>query len=331
MTDTTIALSDEQAVEYGFAPAPAATSAPVTTEVPKESAVSVPETVTAPTADKTAESVSPKVEDIKPSDGGKPLYTLEEVEKIIAEEERTGKSLLDSSRLSPGERLTQRSLQRGSTKKFELAKKMLDEANRIQTEYEQAKRDEENRKIFDKESDELGPEMAQERKERRELLDKVNRLEVENQRAQNSASAMQITNDFRKIAPNFHIPTDEVYENMVISNIIANNVLQTWKGEAPKSLEESAAITADALGFTNVDNLWKIIRANPENEQAVKKFYVDGFVKEKAKGPTVSPSSSANVPIEKKTSEPNKSGMDAIRAMLHERHGIPLDGEINLT
>jgi hypothetical protein len=326
MADTTISLSDEQAVEYGFAPAPAATSAPVTTEVPKESAVSVPETVTAPTADKTAESVSPKVEDIKPSDGTKKLYTPEEIEQVLKAD-----GTLDSSRLDAQGKLVQKSFQRGTTQKFEQAKKMLDEANRIKAEYEQAKRDEENRKIFDKESDELGPEMAQERKERRELLDKVNRLEAENQRAQNSASAMQITNDFRKIAPNFHVPADEVYENIVISNIIANNVMQTWKGEAPKSLEESAAITADALGFTNVDNLWKIIRANPENEQAVKKFYVDGFVKEKAKGPTVSPSSSANVPIEKKTSEPNKSGMDAIRAMLHERHGIPLDGEINLT
>jgi hypothetical protein len=326
MSDTSISLSDEQAVEYGFAPAPAAVSAPVTTEVPKESAVSIPEPVATPPANKTAESVSPKVEDIKPSDGGKPLYTPEEIEQVLKAD-----GTLDSSRLDAQGKLVQKSFQRGTTQKFEQAKKMLDEANRIKAEYEQAKREEENRKIFDKESDELGPEMAQERKERRELLDKVNRLEAENQRAQNSASAMQITNDFRKIAPNFHVPTDEVYENIVISNIIANNVMQTWKGEAPKTLEESAAITADALGFTNVDNLWKIIKANPANEEAVKKFYIDNYVKDKAKGPTVSPSSSASVPTAPKPTGESKSPMDTIRAMLHERHGIPLDGEINLT
>jgi predicted nuclease with TOPRIM domain len=213
-------------------------------------------------------------------------------------------------------KLVQKSFQRGTTQKFEQAKKMMDEANRKLAEFEQKQREIENKKIFDKEAEELGEETALQRKELREIKEEQARLRWERDQAQQRETSLRIREDFRQVVPKFHIPQEQVFEDFILSRIVAGDMIRVGGEEPPRDIEESAAQCADMLGLTNVENLWKIIRANPENELAVKNFYINNYVKEKAKGPTVSPSSTANVQTPKPPAD-TKDSMDAdVRAIL---------------
>jgi len=329
-------LSDEQAVQYGFAPASApAVSEPVQTETPAvaESAVAA----TPSTAEKPADSASPPPTKDTPKEGEKPLYTPEEVAQILKEEEKTGKVLLDSSRLTPEGRLVQKSFQQGYGPKFEQAKrereeavKMKAEVERIRAEFEQAKREAENKRLFEKEAEELGEETARSNQERREMADRLERLESENRQARNRAATMQIEREYGQVSPKFNIPQDEVFGNIILGSIVGND-LRGADG-TPRTIAESAELFANELGLTDghVDNMWRLIKANPTNYAAIKNTFINEYNQEKAKGPTVSPSSSANVktvpPKPSDTVDPNKSTMDAVRELL----GVPAGEEIKL-
>lgn len=326
MSNDTITLSDAQAAEFGFTPASTEATAPVTAEVTKDVPAVESESVTTPPAtEKPAESVEPK-DDIQPvTDGGKPLYTPEEVAQILKEEASTGKILLDSSRLTPEGKILQKSFQQGYGPKFEQAKQMREEALRIRAEIEQAKKDAENQRLFQKEADEHGEEEAQRRLVERQRDERIARLEFENQQARQQSASMQIRNDYRQVAPKYFVPQDQEFEDIILSSIVAGDLLKI-EG-APKTIDESVALISNKLGFTNIDNLWKIIRANPANEVAIKNFYINSYNKEKAKGLTISPSSSATVHTPPAKNVPNK---DAITNIL-ERFGVKDLDEINLT
>jgi hypothetical protein len=337
MAEDTIALSDAQAVEYGFPPASTGESAPVTPEAQKE----VPATpkaaaVTAPTADKSAESVSPKASDDTSKEGAKPLYTPDEIKSLLKDAEATGKINLDTSRLDPTGIALMKSFQQGLNPSFERAKrereeavKMKQDAERIRAEFEQAKRDAENKRLYEKEAEEVGEEEAKRREIERQRDERIERLENENRQAQNRATAFQIKEEYRQTASKFFIPQDQFYEDAALSFVINNDMLRLGKGEFPKSIEESVAMYADKFGFTNVDNLWKIIRANPDNEKAIANYYVNDYIQRKAKGPIVSPSTVANVQTPKPPTEKmdlTKSTIDLVREQL----GIPAGEEIKL-
>jgi hypothetical protein len=326
MAEEQISLPDNLAAQYGFAPA-STEQAEAKTETPAAEATPA---ITPPAVEKPAESgVTPKVAEVAPGDGGKPLYTPEEIEEILKAD-----GTLDSSRLDAQGKLLQKSFQRGTTPKFEQASKMREEAlkiraeaDKIRAEYEQAKRDAENKRIFDKEAEELGEDRALELKEKREILDRMQRLEYENRQVKQREAGMQILNEYSKVSPKFHIPPDEDFTNMILGSIVGNDIRKV--DGYPQTIEESTALFADKLGFTNVENLWKIIRANPENETAVRNFYINQHIKDKAKGPTVSPSSVANVQAEIKPPVDNSKRdiMDAVR----EYFKVPAGEEIKLT
>jgi hypothetical protein len=326
MSEQMLELSDEQAAEFGFAPAITETTTPVTAEITKNATAVESEPVTTPPAtEKHTESAAPKDDTQPVTHGGKPLYTPEEVAQILKEEATTGKVLLDSSRLTPEGKLLQKSFQQGYGPKFEQAKQMREEAIRIKTEIEQAKKDAENQRLFQKETDEHGEDEAQRRLIERQRDERIARLEWENQQAREQSATMQIRNDYRQSAPKYFVPQDQEFEDIILSSIVAGDLLKI-EG-APKTIDESVALISNKLGFTNIDNLWKIIRANPANEVAIKNFYINSYNKEKAKGLTISPSSSATVHTPPAKNVPNK---DAITNIL-ERFGVKDLDEINLT
>ncbi|MDD5009203.1 MAG: hypothetical protein PHC68_12495 [Syntrophorhabdaceae bacterium] len=332
MAEETISLSDEQAVAYGFAPAsaPAVAMSAVENVTPavQESAVAaIPAT-----AEKPADSASPQPTKDAPKEGDKPLYTPEEIENILKSDGN-----LDSSRLDANGKILQKSFQRGVTQKFEQAKrereeavKMKAEVERIRADFEQAKREAENQRLFEKETEELGEEAAKYNKEKRDMQERLDRLEAENRQAKTRAATMQIENEYRQVSNKFNIPQDEVFGNMILGSIVGNDM--RGADGTPRTIAESAELFANELGLTegHVDNMWRIIKANPTNFAAIKNTIINEYNQEKAKGPTVSPSSSANVQtIPKKSSDvvdPNKSTVDAVRELL----GIPAGEEINL-
>lgn len=332
MGDETISLSDEQAVAYGFAPASAPAAAtsvvePVTPAVVESAVAATP----AP-AEKPADSAVPKPTIDTPKEGDKTLYTPEEIEEILKSD-----GTLDSSRLDANGKILQKSFQRGTTQKFEQAKRERDEAvkmkaevERIRAEFEQAKREAESQRLFEKEAEELGEETAKINKRERDMTERLERLENENRQARTKAATMQIESEYRAVTPKFNIPQDEVFGNIILGSIVGND-LRGADG-TPRTIAESAELFANELGLTDghVDNMWRLIKANPTNFAAIKNTIINEYNQEKSKGPTVSPSSSANVqPTPKKSSDevdPNASTMDAVRKLL----GVPDGEEIKL-
>ena len=329
MSNETMTLTDAQAAEFGFAPASTEPSTPVAAvEATNVAAVTPP--VTTPPTDKPVESVSPKTE--TPAAEGKSLYTPEEIEEILKTD-----GTLDSSRLDANGKLLQKSFQRGTTQKFEQAKKMTEEAAKIRAdaesklaEFNRRQKEIEDQKVFQKEAEELGEEEAARRKEIREIREEQAQLRWERDQARQRESSMQIQDNFRQVAPKFFVPEGQVYQDIILSSIVAGDMLRVNGGSPPRTIEESTAMFSDALGLTNVENLWKIIRANPENETAVKNYYFNEHVKSQAKGPTVSASSAANVQTPKPpvdSIDPNKSTMDEVLS----HFGVSKLNEINLT
>ncbi|MDD5245282.1 MAG: hypothetical protein PHU49_14835 [Syntrophorhabdaceae bacterium] len=338
MSEPTIELSDALAVQYGFAPASTEATAPVTTEAPKETPATEAKGVTTPTAtEKPTESEAPKAADETPKEAVKPLYTPDEIKQLCKDAEATGKINLDTSRLDPNGIALMKSFQQGLDGTWGKAKREREEAakeraevERIRAEFEQAKRDAENKRIFEQEREELGEDIANANKREREMQERLERLEMENRQAKTQALAMQIREDYRNTSSKYFIPQDQNYEDTILAAIYGADLLHQGRGEYPRTIEESAANFADKFGFTNVDNLWKIIRSNPENEKAVRAYYENDYIQRKAKGPTVSPSSAANVPIQPKpagANDQNKSIMDIVRETLN----IPAGEEIILT
>jgi hypothetical protein len=324
----TIELPNELAAQYGLATAPA--EVPEAKEV-TPAAETIP-AITPPAVEKPAESgVTPKVAEVEPKEGeGKKPYTREELDQIIDEENRTGRSLLDSSRLTPGELLTQRSLQRGATKKFEEAKRMKDEAEKIRADIEREKREAENQRLFNREAEELGPEEAQRNLRDRQRDEKIAMLEYENQQVRQREAGTQILNEYSKVSPKFHIPQDEDFTNMILGSIVGNDFRRV--DGYPQTIEESTALFANKLGLTDdaVDNLWKLIRANPKNETAVKNFYINEHIKAKAAGNTVPSSSAANIQTPTKPSKDDISATDSTEDILKKRFGVTDLNQINL-
>jgi flagellar biosynthesis GTPase FlhF len=332
MAENMMALSDEQAIEYGFAPASATPEATNVVETVTPAVVESAVAATPATAEKPADSTVPKPTTDTPKEGDKALYTPEEIEEILKSD-----GTLDSSRLDANGKILQKSFQRGTTQKFEQAKrereeaaKMKAEVERIRSEFEQAKREAENQRLFEKEAEELGEEAARTNKERRDMQERLERLESENRQARNRAATMQIESEYRSVSPKFNIPQGEVFGNIILGSIVGNDL--RGQDGTPRTIAESAELFANELGLTDghVDNLLRIVKANPNNYAAIKNTIINEYNQEKAKGPTVSPSSSANVQsAPKKPSDevdPNASTMDAVRKLL----GVP-DGEnINL-
>jgi len=338
MSDENISLPDSMAVEYGFMPSSSEPTAPVTTEVPQAQPATDASGVTTPTAtEKPAESEAPKAADVTPKEAAKPLYTPDEIKQLCKDAEATGKINLDTSRLTPDGIALMKSFQQGLDGTWGKAKREREETakaraelDRIRSEFEQAKREAENQRLFEKESEELGEEAARANQKEREWQERVERLENENRQARNQAVAMQIKEEYRNVAAKNFIPQDQDYEDAILAAIYGADLLHQGRGEYPRTIEESAALFADKFGFTNVDNLWKIIKSNPENEKAVRAYYENDYIQRKAKGPTVSPSSAANVPIQQKPAgevDPNESTMTIVKRLL----GVADGEEINLT
>lgn len=330
MSEETIALSDEQAVAYGFAPASAATEAEVVqTETP---ATEVSEVAVSTDAEKAPENVSPEPTTDAPKEGDKPLYTPEEIEEILKSD-----GVLDSSRLDANGKILQKSFQRGTTQKFEQAKrereeavKMKMEVERIRAEFEQAKREAESQRLFEKEAEELGEEQAKANKRERDMAERLERLENENRQARQHAATMQIEREYSQISPKFFIPQARVFGELILGAIVGNDMRGV--DGMPKTIAESTELFANELGLTegHVDNMWRLIKANPTNFAAIKNTIINEYNQGKAKGPTVSPSSSANVQTApKKPSDevdPNQSTIAAVKQAL----GLADGEEINL-
>ena len=321
MSNETMVLSDEQAVKYGFAPASAAPA--TTTEVKKETPATEPKTETAPPVEKPTEGVSPKPEVTPPTTSGKPLYTQDEIRQICKDAEATGKINLDTSRLdAPGIALM-KSFQQGLDGSWGKAKKMQEEAAKIRAdaeaklaEFERKQKEAENQKLFAKEIEEHGEEEARRRLEIREIKDEQARLRMERDQARQRESRMQIESEYRQASPQYFIPQEPIYQDIILSGIVGRDLLNMGNGLPIPTIEESAALVADAIGFTNVENLWKIIKANPANYDAVRNQIINEYNQERAKGNTVSASSPANVPEPVKRpddgSDPKKSTLNDI-------------------
>lgn len=334
MSEGTITLSDEQAVQYGFAPASTTPAATTVESTPKETPAAEQNAVTTPpaTAEKPAESASPQQTKEPPKEGEKPVYTPEEIEEILKND-----GVLDSSRLDANGRILQKSFQRGVTQKFEQAKREREELarqraelDRTRAEFEKARKEAESREIYKKEVEDFGEEVAAARKRERDTDERIRQLEMENQQARQRAAVMQIENEYRSTSPKFNIPQDQVFSDMILGSIVGND-MRGIDG-MPRTIAESAELFANELGLTDghVDNLWRLVKSNPNNFAAIKNQIINEYNQEKAKGPTVSPSTSANVQTKvNKPSDvvdPSKSTMDAVRELL----GVAQGEEINL-
>ncbi len=338
MADETMSLPDSLAVEYGFAPASTGASEPVTTDVPKETPAADASPVATPTAtEKPAESVSPKPAEAQPTGEEKPLYTPDEIRQLCKEAESTGKINLDTSRLDPNGIALMKSFQQGLDGSWGKAKREKEEAARVMAEaqaklaeFDRRQKEIENQRIFQKETEELGPEEAERRKEIREIKEEQAQLRWERDQARQRETTMQISHDFRQVAPKFFIPEGDALQDLVLSRIVAGDMLRINNGEPPRTIEESAAQVADTLGFTNFDNLMKMVKANPENFKTLKNMIIKEYNIDKSKGPTVSPSSVVNVQTPQKPPgeiDATKSTIDVVRDLLN----IPAGEEINLT
>ena len=259
-----------------------------------------------------AEAGTEKPEEKKP-------YTPEEIKAIAA----TGDfSKFDVSRLTPGEQAAMRSMQAGLTPKLQEAAELRKErdtlAQRIRAE-EEKRAKEEAAKLYDREREEYGDEIANSRKEVRELKDLVQSVQRdrESEKAamlaeQQGIAAQQFHYTFKNGAKGYGLPDTPEMEEMVMSKVLAENTIRYKNGEQLISADDGMRMVADTMGFSNPDKLLDLLAANPKLLEAIENRLVEKSAKKRAAGPTVVKTSGGSSKNEVK---PN-TGDDELKKLL---------------
>jgi len=326
MSGPSLTLSDAEAVEFGFATAPAPTpNVEPVAETPKAADATLP--ATAESEQKPIPEATPNVEQTPAQDAdqtGKQFYTPEEVERLLMSDGN-----LDSNRLSPEGKILQKSFQRGFGPKFEQAKRMREDAERQLAEIRRLQHEKEEQEIFAKESEELGEEAAAMNKRMRDMESRLQAAEHERMAARQSQLAMEIRNEFKSVSPTHFVPQTQEFEDMILAAKWAQDMSRTSAGMDPMTMEEAVKSVADSIGLTNAENMKRLIKSNPAVYKEVSGDIINEYLKSKAAGPTTTSSSAASVqttPTAAAKEDPNE---DTFTATLRKL-GINPNEEIHI-
>jgi hypothetical protein len=256
---------------------------------------------------------TPKPE-IKPD---KVPYTEDELKSLVNDPRfERGEVHLDTSRIPEIYRPMYLEFQRGMTKKRE---KELEDLRRQQADVdrkraeiaaaEERQRQLEEQKRYEDEVAQLGEEEA--RRNQRERLQeaKVANLESLIQKMQWKEASNAFRLAFKETAPKFNLPDTQEYEDMVMSHVWAQNRKNQMNGEREIGIEDGIRAISELFGFTNHDNLEKIIGANASFREAYNQKVIADYLKNKAAGATVP--SSSNAPVAEKPVDTESSPFDA--------------------
>lgn len=221
-------------------------------------------------------------------------YTPEEIKAIAA----TGDfSKFDTSRLTPGEQAAMKSMQAGLTPKLQRAAEI--EKNyqyMLKEREEQAEKraKEEAARLFEKEKEEYGEDLANYRKEVRELREahelSERRYKEEREAAQRTLEAMaaqQFHMTFLEKAKDFGLPTTTDWEELILAKVTSENALRAKTGEPFMSIEDAMMITAKTTIPKDTDTLEALLNANPKLREALEAKFLEKHAKKRGVGPTV--------------------------------------------
>jgi|GEM_PF-3374254 len=240
-------------------------------------------------------------------------YTEEELKVLLADPNGT----LDTSRLDERGQAIHKEFQRGYTKKFEELKRERDEINRKQQEiaaFEERQRQIAEQQRFQKESEEFGEDEAKRLQHDREIESRLKQLEAERQAYQQREASEQARRLYAETAVKYHLPVEQAFEDQTVVFTYGRNLTNEKNGLPLISMEEGARDFADFIGVTNINNLEKIINANPANAEALKNKYINDYLKQtRSAGATVISSSSATVPDKPSGTENSPFDAEAYR------------------
>lgn len=236
-------------------------------------------------------------------------YTEDELKALLADPNAT----LDTSRLDERGQAIHKEFQRGYTKKFEELKRVREEVEKRQreiAEFEDRQRQIVEQQRFQKEAEEFGEDEAKRLQREREKDMRLANLEnaLKEMQWKEASNAYRVA--FNDIAPRYNIPITQEFENLVMADVWANNQNNLIRGQEPIMVEDAAKRLADHLGFTNPNNLERIINANPKNKEAYDNKVIADYLKKKATGANV-PSPNSATTTEKTSIQDTPVDMEA--------------------
>jgi len=265
-------------------------------EVKEETKEEVAEVKEEPQAEVKAETPAPDT--AKPET--KPLYTPEEIKNELRVHGDLAR--LDSSRLSEEGKLIQASVMSGLTPKLQRAAEI--EKN-YQALLKQGREDAERKakedaaKLFEKEKEDFGEELANYRKEIRETKEMVAQIQRERdgerqvfQAEQQKIAAQQFNITFMEKAKEYGVPATPEWRELTLAKVLAENQIRSLNGEPYISVEDGLRYISETVGLSSVDNLDKLLDANPKLREALENKFAEKQSKKKEAGPTMIKSSS---------------------------------------
>lgn len=309
-------LQKSKESEKGEEPAVNQPEAEVNEETKTEEKAEITET---PQPDAKAET--PPVETVKPE--VKPLYTPEEIRKEI--ELHGDLAKLDSARLSEEGKLIQKSIMSGLTPKLqraaEVERNLEAMLQRERERAEKAAREEAERK-YREEAEQYGEEIAQDRRERRELKAKIESIERERAEEreqmltqQRSIIAEKFHLEFLTKCKDFGIPATKEWEAEVTARVVNENLRRQWAGEPYINIEDGMKMVAETVGLSDAARLEELLNANPKVREALEAKWSEKMAGKKSAGPTVvkpSASGGANKQIISADSAPTKDELSLL-------------------
>jgi hypothetical protein len=259
-------------------------------------------------------------------------YTEDELRSLLADPD----AVLDTSRLDERGQAIHKEFQRGYTHKFEALKREKEEVARRQAEiaaFEERQRQLEEQRRYDAEVAELGEEEAKRNQERRQVQAEVANLRAILERMQWKEASNAFRSAFKESAPHYNLPDTPENEEVVMSYVWAQNQKNRLNGTPEIGIEEGVKYVSSLYGYTNPNNLEKIITANSEFKKAYDQKVIANYLKQKAAGATVPASSAAPVADNKPSEKEAQVDLEAFQkdpsAALLERVNRRLE-EMNL-
>jgi hypothetical protein len=257
-----------------------------------------PETTEGKEPEKTSEV---KKSETVTSENKKPMYTPEEVSRLLADE--TAKA--DTSRMTPETQIYYREMQRGLTQK---SQRLSDERRQLLddiTKREKALRDKEiaeEEKKLRAEEELLDPDHARDRQEKRQIMrekdsqaDELRKIKERLDAEEKRRMLEYNDREWHSAMTTHNIPNDTdlepVLQDLTFAYTWAKNVGLSQQGQSPIQVSEGAKVIADLIG--NEANLRKFINANPKFKEALEKEIVAEHLKKQSAGPNVMKSSPA--------------------------------------
>ena len=265
-------------------------------EEPTEEKKEEAETPPTPQAEVKAETPKPDTAKLE----AKPLYTPDEIKELYRLYGENVK--IDSSRLSDEGKLTQSAIMSGLTPRLqraaEIEKNYQALLQKAQVEAEQRAKVDAEKKYLE-EVERYGDDIANTRKETREVRVEIAKIQAEReqerhifQAEQQKVAAQQFHLTFIEKAVGYGIPNNPEFEELVMSRVLAENQTRSLNGEPFISVEDGMRIVSKTVGVQDIDGLDKLLSANPKLMEALENRIKEKYSKAKDAGPRVMKSAS---------------------------------------